>query len=38
MPSFSLGLAQKQRPGIAGLVSTVEINCEYLALNGWHIE
>ena len=35
---LSLGLPQQQKSGIGGLVSSVEINCEFLTLDGWQIE
>jgi hypothetical protein len=33
-PVFPSALSQQQEPGIGGLVSTGEINCEFLALDG----
>jgi hypothetical protein len=37
-PKLPLGLTQQQETSIRGLVATVEINCEFLAMNGWQIK
>jgi hypothetical protein len=31
-------LPKHKQPGIGGLISSVEINCEFLARDGWQIE
>ena len=37
-PDLLLGTAQQQQPRIGRLVATVEIDCEFLACDGWQIE
>ena len=35
---FPLRFPQEQEPGIGGLGSSLKINCEFLALDGWQIK
>jgi hypothetical protein len=35
---LALRLAQHQQPGIGGLIASVEIYCDFLAVNGWQVE